>query len=255
MAYKARIGAVRIEVDGHWDLSDLLALSESLSESYGLFYPLVAQDDDVRVRLYDQLRKTFWSGDIETRHIGRVLYQQIPLGESLKLRSFSYASPGVMEIGGVLGCLWMLSKVARGFIKGGSEFIDLWSKVDKFFEKRKDLRKPKRKIALDSQLAVSSDEARDLCFVAAEKLGFDPVSCNTIIAIVGNPFAALKYFVAIGNEGRKLSDLEKAKLLRLPELTDESITIPAAPKSRSRQIMSGGVVVQKTRRRPRAPDK
>lgn len=77
MATVGRLGTVQIEVDGAWDISDLLALAESLSESYGLFYPLFAESDEARDRLHDQLRKTFWSGDIETRHIGRVLYSQI----------------------------------------------------------------------------------------------------------------------------------------------------------------------------------
>ena len=94
MALASRIGLVRIEVDGQWDISDLLDLSESLSESYGLFYPLVAADDAVRDNLHDHLRKKFWSGDIETRQFGRFLYKQIPAEEGLKLRSFSYSSPG-----------------------------------------------------------------------------------------------------------------------------------------------------------------
>jgi hypothetical protein len=48
MAPTTRIGIIRIEIDGYWDIEDLLALSESLAESYGLFYPLVAAEDVVR---------------------------------------------------------------------------------------------------------------------------------------------------------------------------------------------------------------
>ncbi|MBR0884033.1 hypothetical protein ACVMGC_000976 [Bradyrhizobium barranii subsp. barranii] len=52
-------GSVAIEVDGAWDIQDLLALAESMSESYGLFYPLVATDEETRNRLQDLLRKQF----------------------------------------------------------------------------------------------------------------------------------------------------------------------------------------------------
>ena len=48
MANADRLGIARIQVDGAWDVGDLLALAESLSESYGLFYPLVAEDDTTR---------------------------------------------------------------------------------------------------------------------------------------------------------------------------------------------------------------
>jgi hypothetical protein len=253
MAPTARIGVIRIEIDGDWDIGDLLALPESLAESYGLFYPLVAAEDIVRDALYDQLRQIFWSGDIESRYIGRRLYRQIPSGESLKLRSFSYASAGVMENGGVLACLLMLAKIARAWIQASGDLIDLWEKIDKFFAKRKDLRKPKGKIVLDDDMAVSSDEARSLCFAVGEKLGFDAISCDTLINIVGNPIAALKYLVAAGAEGRKLAKLQQERLLKLPEPTGETIVIPTA-KKRSRSTASG-VIVEKRRRRPNKPKK
>jgi hypothetical protein len=88
MTNVGRIGSVRITVQGQWDISDLLALSESISESYGLFFPLVSDDDEVTERLHNSLRTTFWAGNVDTRHIGRSLYRQIPSDEALKLKSF-----------------------------------------------------------------------------------------------------------------------------------------------------------------------
>jgi len=49
----SRIGTITIAIDGEWDIDDLRSVSESLSESYGLFYPLVAEDEVVRERLQD----------------------------------------------------------------------------------------------------------------------------------------------------------------------------------------------------------
>lgn len=245
-----RIGSIRIEIEGYWDISDLLALAESLSESYGLFYPLIALDDAVRNRLHDQLRKVFWSGDIESRRIGAYLYRQIPSEESLKLRSFSYASPGAIEIAGVFGCILMLSQVARGWIKAGDEFINLWEKVDKFFEKRKHLKRPTKTIELGDDMVFSSDEARALCFTVAEKLGFDAISCDALITIIGNPISALKYLVAAGVEGRKLATLQQNGLLRLPDPAGGAPTIPSAGKA-SRTAGPSGVIVERARRRPK----
>lgn len=124
-----------------------------------------------------------------------------------------------MEIGGVLTCFLLLAKVAREFIKSGDELLKLCERAGKFFEKRRHLRRSKREAALDDETALSSDEARKICFEVGEKLGFDPISCDTLIVIVGNPIAALKYLVAAGNEGRKLARLQQDNLLRLPKST------------------------------------
>jgi len=78
------------------------------------------------------LKRQFWSGDVDTRNFGLYLYRSIPQEESLKLKSFSYASPGAMEISGVLAVLLMLSKVAQSWIKTGDAFLSLWERIEKF---------------------------------------------------------------------------------------------------------------------------
>jgi len=246
-----QIGVVRIMIDGEWDISDLADLSDSLSESYGLLYPLVASDDEVRARLHDLIRKQFWSGDIETRNFGRYLYRNIPTAEALKLKSFSYSSPGALEIAGALGVLLMATKVTRAIIASASEFIDLWAKVDKFFEDRKHLKRPSRKTTVDDGLALNSDEALSLCREVAGKLGFDAISCERIVEIAGNPIAALKFIVAVGAQGGKLARLQKDGLLSLPPLTED--TQVSAPARRGRRIGRTGIPVEtKRRRRPKS---
>jgi hypothetical protein len=248
------IGVIKIPVDGAWDIENLRALSESLSETYGLFYPLVAADEDTRERLQDLIRKQFWSGDIETRHFGRRLYRSIPTTESLKLKSFRYASAGLMELSGVLLVLLLLSRVARSWIATGSAGIDLWKKVDAFFSKRKRLQKPKKKFEMDDELADNSDDARELVFEVGKSLGFDGSSCDKLINIVGNPISALKFLVAAANEARKLAELQDAGLLVLPESNALiSIQGPQTPQPRTRT----GIPVQRLprgRRRTQPPD-
>ncbi|MCK1518624.1 hypothetical protein IVB22_40385 [Bradyrhizobium sp. 190] len=244
----SQIGIITIPVDGAWDIEDLRALSESLSETYGLFYPLLAQDEATRERLQELIRKQFWSGDIATRHFGQRLYRSVPNDEGLKLKSFRYASPGIMELTGVLMVLLLLSRVARSWIATGSAGIDLWKKVDAFFAKRKALRRPAKKFEMDDELADNSDDARELVYEAGKLLGFDGQTCNTLINITGNPISALKYLVAAANEARKLADLQNRGLLTLPK-SDEPISIQG-PQTLQRRT-GGGVAVEKSPRRRR----
>jgi hypothetical protein len=244
-----RIGVIRLVVDGEWDMDDLRALSESLSETYGLFYPLVAEDEEVRKRLQDLLRKQFWSGDISTRHFGQYMYRAIPRDESLKLKSFNYASLGAMEIGGVLVVLLLLARVARAWIAAGDEFLGLWKKVEKYFDKTKTLKKPRRTFELDDEIILNTDEARVLVFEVGEKLGFDALSCDRLIAIIGNPISALKFLVAAGREGHKLAVLDQNGLLQLPSPAGEAIMIQGPDRATRRTRSGAEVVVKKSRRK------
>ena len=246
MALSVRIGVIQIPVDGSWDIQDLLSLSEALSETYGLFYPIVCTDETVAPRLHDIIRKQFWSGDIDVRRFGRYIYRQIPNDDSLKLKSFQYSSPGLLIISGVLAALLMASRVVRSWIKTADDFLTLWGKVDKFFAKKQPFRKPSRTPTIDADLATSSDEALALVFQVGEKLGFDALSCERMIEIVGNPISTLKYLVAIGNEGRKLAQLENDGLLKLPNAPEDTVLVPQ-PKTRARR--TGVEVVHKRSRK------
>jgi hypothetical protein len=251
MAQAVRIGTVRIEIDGDWNIEYLRALSESLVESYGLLYPLVAAGDAVRDDLCSFIQQMFLSFDIDTRrfieahHFGRILYGRIPSGENLKLRSFAYPSTGFIEVGGVLSCILMLSKVARACIQAGDDLLR-WGDIDKFFEDLKGRRKGGR-IVLNGQMEVSSNEATKLCFAVGEKLGFDAVSCDTIIIIAANPIAALRYLVSVGVECQKLAKLQQQKLLKIPDPNGGTIIIPALKKG---SCSGAGAVVVKRHRRP-----
>jgi hypothetical protein len=143
----------------------------------------------------------------------------------------------------------MLSKVARAWIQAGDDLL-LWGDIDKFFEDLKGRRKG-GKIVLNDQMAVSSDEATKLCFAVGEGLGFDAVSCDTIIIIAANPIAALRYLVAVGVEGQKLAKLQQQKLLKIPDPNGGMIVIPPAKKKAPRSA----IVVEKRSRRPAKPKK
>src|SRR4051812_31903305 len=125
----SRVGAFTIEVDGAWDIEDLLALSEAFSQSYGFFYALVVTDAEASKRIHETIQKRFWSGEVESRHFGKLLYRMIPDADALKLKSFNYSSPGALTLMGILSALWMAARVARAWAAAGSDLVDLWAKV------------------------------------------------------------------------------------------------------------------------------
>jgi hypothetical protein len=241
------IGPLRIPVDGQWDIQNLLALAQSMTDSYGLFYPLLAQDPITRTKLQSWLRQEFWSGDPE--RMPQVLYTAIPSEEKLKLKSFRYASLGAIEFTGVLLVLLLLSRVARSYIQTGNDLVALLQRVEKYFERKRHLRRPRKQFTLDSDLSLDSEEARALVFEIAPKFGFDDVSCNKLIEIMGNPISTLKYLALVGREGRKLAVLQSEGLLELPQASTE-IALLTSPATRNREDLTKAVRRSLAKKKP-----
>jgi hypothetical protein len=135
---------------------------------------------------------------------------------------------------GVLTVLGLMAGVATAWVKAGSGFIDLWAKVEKFFDDRKHLRRPKKKFELDDEITFDSDDARSLVFDVGMTLGFTHHSCDVLIGIVGNPISALKYLVAVGKEGRKMASLQKEGKLQLPAPPKDQIELRVSATTRKR---------------------
>lgn len=213
-------GTFSVAVDGDWDIEDLRALSEAFQESYGYFYPLAAPDLETAKKLHEIIQKRFWSGDIETKNFGQMLYRMIPDADGLKIRSIHYSSPGAFTFAGILALLLLLSRVVRSWSQTVDQVLVTYDKIEKFFEKRKGLRKAARKNNLDDQMVVNVNEARDLAMELGERFGFDAAAVERVIEIAGNPISALKYMAALAKEARKLSEMETAGLLKLPAPPD-----------------------------------
>lgn len=245
---QSRISSFRISVDGDWDISDLLEFSEAFADTYGLFYPILTTDEETAARLHDQLRKHFWSGDMESRYIGRKLYKQIPKSESLRLKSFHYSSPGALELVGVLSAILMMSKVAQSWIKTSDQLLALWVKIETYFVKRGKLKRPRVKTEIDETTPKDLEEATILVFEIGPMLGFDLLSCERLIAILGNPVSTLKFLVAVGREGHKLADLQKKELLHLPSADGDPITVQISGRLSPRKGPGVQVEIKKSRR-------
>ncbi|PBB31107.1 hypothetical protein [Mesorhizobium sp. WSM3882] len=78
----------------------------------------------------------------------------------------------------------------------------------------------------------------------------DEESTERIVAIVGNPVSALKFLVAMCNEARKLSALEREGLLKLPRVANENIKVlPPVKGLDGRAINTRNPAVEIRRRR------
>jgi hypothetical protein len=176
----------------------------------------------------------------------------IPDADALKLRSFSYASPGALTLVGLLPALWMAAKVAKAWLSAASDLVSLWEKVDKFFQRSPKRRRSGRQTEVDDVLKLDVDEARGLVFAVGTGLGFDDLSVERLIEISGNPITALKLLVALGNEARKLTNLQRQNLIKLPAAPDTTLALGVKPSRRTRQGVP--VQVQRSRRKPKGSE-
>lgn len=228
-----RRSTVTIEVDGTWDIDDLLSLSEGLMQSYGLFYPLAAPDNG---KFRGMLPKLFWSDQTEV-HLGagRLLYREIPRPEHLLLRSFSYTSPGAMTLAGVLTVLSKVFKAVQALAQAGKVGMELWNKATR------------------PSTELSSDETRHVCFALGAHLGMNEPACELVISLNGDPRSALKYLATMYAEVRKLTKLEEAGLLRLPRRKgDADYLPPEAPRALESAIEARPRRLSKPKSKPRS---
>jgi hypothetical protein len=222
-----RIGGFKIEVDGRWDVADLQEFSESLLEAYGFLYHVVA-DEESSLRLRDS-KFVIFDDDLDLFPWGRLLYGSIPPEQRIKIKSFQYSSPGVIEIVAVLGALALAARVVRAWVGTGEALLGLLDKITKFLEHR-------RRARLERSRARDADEgtiALNLVFEFGGSLGFDRNSLATLIEVAGGPIGALKLLVGVARPGKQLAELQQEGKLAFPEENGEHRQLPSSRKRSS----------------------
>ncbi len=212
-----RIGVVKVEMDGRWDIENLLDFADSIRDSYSFFYVVAHAGSENTEYLERIVADHFWRGDIPSHRLRERLYSAVPDDEGLKIRSIRYSSPGFMELAGLLGALLLAGKVVNTWLDASSKMVKIYGDVNKFFEDRKHLRRPRGAIEVGPKTAIDVDEARRLMFEMGDAMGYSAAECERILGMVNNPIAGLKFMVALANETRKLAVLSEKGLLSFPE--------------------------------------
>ncbi|MDO9223586.1 MAG: hypothetical protein Q7U20_07730 [Caulobacter sp.] len=211
-----RSGRLTIKMDGRWDIEDLSEFAEGLEGVYGFFACLFVEEDYLRRRIDDLVQREFWNRPFGQSHVGERVYGMLPDAAGLKILSIRYASPGAMEIAGLLGVLLLLAKVVREWTAAGTGLVELYEKIEKFFSERPLLRKPARNFNLGAVAGKDIDDARELMFELGRTIGLTDKVCERVLDMAGNPLSGLKFIVALALQARNVSELERRGLLELP---------------------------------------
>lgn len=201
-------GVLTIPVDGRWELGDLDNFAEAMRLSYAYFYVLAedTEKDDDRVRLL--MSRYFWSGSYEGDEFVDKLYFAIPEEGRPYIRRFSYASPGVVEIGAAIPALMLLAKCVQCWIKTGEQGFKLYQEIDTYFRDRK-LRRIPKSFDLDLLSPKDIDRARELCFELGGNLGMSDKEIERTLQLTGNPISGLKLMAQCVHESERLGRLDR----------------------------------------------
>jgi hypothetical protein len=214
---EVRPGTLTILMDGRWDIEDLSSFADGLEEVYGYFCSVLIEDKELRRRVNDLVQREFWSGVFERSRVGERVYGMLPDAAGLKVKSIRYASPGAVELLGVLGVLLLMAKVVKSWTEAGSGLLDLYQKAEKFFADHPIFRKPGRNFNLTAVAGRDIDDARALMFDLGGMIGLDKAMCERVLDMSGNPISGLRFVVALALQARKISVLQDRGLLKLAQ--------------------------------------
>ncbi len=212
----ARPGIMKLLMDGRWDIEDLSAFADGLEEVYGYFSAVLVEEAEIRRRTNDLVQREFWSGDFERSRVGERVYGMMPDSAGLKIKSIRYASPGQLELVGVLAVLLLMAKVVKAWTEAASGLPDLYEKIQKFFSEHTNFRRPGRNFNLTSVQGKDVEDAKALMFDLGQTIGLDRVMCDRVLDMAGNPISGLRFMTALALQARKISTLEQRGLLTLP---------------------------------------
>jgi hypothetical protein len=205
----------RVEMDGEWDIDDLGALTSSLRLAYAYFYWITKQPIRVDPIIRSKIVRDLWSGESWGDRFAHTLYTRIKHEDRLRVGAIRFESPGFMEVVGLLGVMLLLARVVRAWIGAGSDVVELFKKVEDYFDRRK-LRRIKPNVSLDDIDGQAVDEARALCFEYGRALGLHQAQIEQVIELAGNPISGLRLLVVISSEARRLHQLEQQGKIALP---------------------------------------
>jgi hypothetical protein len=209
MALSPRVGRFKIEIERRWDIADLQEFSDSLLQTYGLLYLGLEGGGDLPLR---HSKFVIMPDDWNTFPWGHIFYRDVvPPKQRIKIKSFHYSSPGVIEVVAILSLLGLAARVVRAWARAGVEVLALLEKVKKFLSR----------LSRRQEAAIT----QDLVFQFGLSLGFNEEDCAALIREAGT-IGALKVLVGVATQGQRLAQLEQQGKLVFAEAASNRRQLP-----------------------------
>lgn len=212
------IGRYSINIDGDWELSDLYIFPRTFEQSYYLFYSLLPGHDEVDAERIEHAYSTFpWQGGYSAANFYNQLRFIVPRRQRPELVSINYSSPGLMELGLILGVAVMVGRIVKAVASSINECNSTYSNIIKGMQERKIMRIETRRRSLHLRQEEIQYVERSVQSMA-RILGFDNV--KEINERTGNPYISLKILLSLYRRVRTLAEYERKGKATFPGQRD-----------------------------------
>ena len=202
-------GTYKIQMHGEWTLEDLYLLPHVYSQVYALLYALnMPLEDDKEEQLYAAFTAYPWRGGYSAVNFYSYLQNLVPRPDRPKVVSIQYGSPGLLELGLVVGIAISIGYLVKNFSRVIIDLHAVYNDIYKGLQDRKLMRieVKRRELALETeQLQFINDASQRL----SEMMGFKNV--EQINRLTGNPLATLKILLSFYRRIRTLAGYEEEK--------------------------------------------
>jgi hypothetical protein len=200
-------GAYSIDINGDWSLTDLYIFPRTFEQTYYLFYSLLPGNDESDLERVKHTYSAFpWQGGYSAVNFYNQLRYVVPSEHRPELISIHYSSPGLLELGVVLGVAITIGRIIKSVALSINEINTTYTNIMKGMQDRKILRLEERRRSLN--LSKEEREYVEQSLEAmARILGFENI--KEINERTGDPYKSLKILLSLYRRVRTLADYER----------------------------------------------
>ncbi|EJN18691.1 hypothetical protein [Pseudomonas sp. GM80] len=191
-----QIGQIEIKLDKKWELQDFSVYTKEYVQIYSLFYVLQSVIDGERDEEFGYSGFQ-WRGGYSVVNFFRSAYSLTPEEDRLQIRRIQYASPGVIELTGMIGVATDIATIVAAFCGSVLAVNRTYDMVMRGYHQRKLAR-------LEVQAAESKLAREDVLFIRnsvkalAADFNLKPEQVKALGQITdGNELIQLKILMAL----------------------------------------------------------
>lgn len=218
-----------IHIDGNWSLEDLYLFPHTFEQMYFFVRSLDTNLNEVEIERIDFAYNSMpWQGGYSAVGFYNQLKTSTPAQRRPKLKSFQYASPGVIDLALIVAYGLSVGKLVKIFCSSVESINATLSVIYRDLQKRKLLRieVEERRLQLSrSELDFSEECAETIASI----FGWD---VKYLTAKTGNPYKTLKILLSIARRLRILAEYQLKGKAIIP--TEDEPIAPTPPKRATR---------------------